>query len=88
MSNFKIISSYHSTINLYTTSMGAESFVKPKKYIAGILDLAALSAVHSLGTRSAVDLKRYSNISEVYRSWLHSLGTRSAVEFLKVFTTN
>merc|ERR1711934_632703 len=39
-------------------------------------------------TRSAVDLKRYSNISEVYRSWLHSLGTRSAVEFLKVFTTN
>ena len=38
-------------------------------------------------TRSAVDLKRYSNISEVYRSWLHSLGTRSAVELLKVFTT-
>ena len=49
MSNFKIISSYHSTINLYTTSMGAESFVKPKKYIAGISDLAAL-ARHSLGS--------------------------------------
>ena len=32
-------------------------------------------------------MKRYSNISEVYRSCLHSLGTRSAVEFLKVFTT-
>ena len=47
MSNFKIISSYHSTINLYTTSMGAESFVKPKKYIGGISDLAAL-ARHSL----------------------------------------
>jgi len=26
-------------------------------------------------TRSAVDLKRYSNISQVYRSWLHSLGS-------------
>ena len=25
-------------------------------------------------TRSAVDLKRYFDISEVYRSWLHSLG--------------
>ena len=49
MSNFKIISSYHSTINLYTTSMAAESFVKPKKYIAGISDLAAL-ARHSLGS--------------------------------------
>ena len=44
MSNFKIISSYHSTI---TTSMVAESFVKPKKYIAGISDQAAL-ARHSL----------------------------------------
>ena len=44
-----IISSYHSTINLNTTSMGAESFVKPKKYIAGISDLAAL-ARHSLGS--------------------------------------
>ena len=48
MSNFKIISSYHSTINLFMTSMAAESFVKPKKYIAGISDLAAL-ARHSLG---------------------------------------
>ena len=46
MSNFKIISSYHSTI---TTSMVAESFVKPKKYIAGISDQAAL-ARHSLGS--------------------------------------
>ena len=44
--------------------------------------------LHSLETRSAVDLKRYSDISEVYWSWLHSLGTRSAVEFLKVFTTS
>ena len=49
MSNFKIISSYDSTINLNTTSMGAEIFVKPKKYIAGISDLAAL-ARHSLGS--------------------------------------
>ena len=49
MSNFKIISSYDSTINLNTTSMGAESFVIPKKYIAGISDLAAL-ARHSLGS--------------------------------------
>ena len=39
-------------------------------------------------TRSAVDFKRYSNISQVYRSWLHSLGTRSAVDLLKVFTTS
>ena len=38
-----------STINLYTTSMAAESFVKPKKYIGGISDLAAL-ARHSLGS--------------------------------------
>ena len=38
-------------------------------------------------TRSAVDLKRYSNISQVYRGWLHSLGTRSAIGLLKVFTT-
>ena len=49
MSNFKIISSYDSTINLYMTSMGAENLVKPKKYIAGISDLAAL-ARHSLGS--------------------------------------
>ena len=44
--------------------------------------------LHSLGTRSAVDLKRYSDISQVYRSWLHSLGTRSAVDLLKVFSTS
>ena len=50
-----------------------ESFVKPKNL---------------LGTRSVVDLKRYSNISQLYRSCLHSLGTRSAIEFLKVFTTS
>ena len=49
MSNFKIISSYHFTINLYMTSMAAESLVKPKKYIAGISDQAAL-ALHSLGS--------------------------------------
>ena len=55
--------------------MTAESFGKPKKYIVGIADLPLL------GTRSAVDLKRYSNISPVYRSWLHSLGSW----FLKVF---
>ena len=63
MSNFKIISSYHST-NLYTTSMAAESFEKTKQYIAGISDLAA-----------AVDLKRYSNISELAALARHSLGS-------------
>ena len=47
MSNFKIIYSYHFTINLNATTIAAESFVNPKKYIAGILDLAAL-ARHSL----------------------------------------
>ena len=49
ISNFKIIPGYHTSINLFTTSMTAESFVKPKKYIAGISDLAAL-AWHSLGS--------------------------------------
>ena len=47
MSNFKIIYSYHFTINLNVTTIAAESFVNPKKYIAGISDLAAL-ARHSL----------------------------------------
>ena len=73
MSNFKIISSYHSTINLYTTSMGAESFVKPKKYIAGISDLAAL--VRHLIWKGIL----------IYRRNIGAGCTRSAVEFLKVF---
>ena len=49
MSNFKIIYSYHFTINLNATTIAAESFVNPKKYIAGISDKAAL-ARHSLGS--------------------------------------
>ena len=44
-----LIISHNSTINLCTTNMAAESFVKPKKCIAGISDLAAL-ARHSLGS--------------------------------------
>ena len=42
-SNLKIITSHNSTINLCTTSMAAERFVKPRKYIAGISELAALA---------------------------------------------
>ena len=40
---------FHNRPLFKTTSMAAENFVKPKKYIAGISDLAAL-ARHSLGS--------------------------------------
>ena len=39
----QIAISHDSTINLCTTCLAAESFVKLKKYIAGISDIAALA---------------------------------------------
>ena len=73
MSNFKIISSYHSTINLYMTIMGAENLVKPKKYIAGISDLTAL-ARHSLGSWLEKVFLYIAGISGLAALARHSLG--------------
>ena len=75
MSNFKIISSYHFTINLYTTSMAAENFVKPKKYIGPSC------------TRSALARQLIWKGILIYRRYIGAGCIRSAVEFLKVFTT-
>ena len=36
ISNLKIISSYHSTINLYMDSMAAESFVEPRTVLGSV----------------------------------------------------
>ena len=75
MSNFKIIYSYHFTINLNVTTIAAESFVNPKKYIAGISDLATLAC--QLIWKGIL----------IYRRKIGARCTRPAVQLFKVFTT-
>ena len=70
------MTSHNSTINLCTTSMAAESFLKPKKYIAGISDLAALA--RQLIWKGIL----------IYCRYIGPSCNRSAVELLKIFTTS
>ena len=71
MSNFKIISSYHSTINLYMTSMAAESFVKPMKIYRRYIGPSC--------TRSALARQLIWKGILIYRRYIGAGYTRSAL---------